>query len=42
MDLLAAIQRAFSLFLPRLRNSDRVYGVEDIDTLLLNGARRIS
>jgi hypothetical protein len=42
MDLLAAVPRAFSLFLPRLRNSDSVYNVEEIDTLLLNGARRIS
>jgi hypothetical protein len=42
MELLAAIQRAFSLFLPGLRNNDSAYNVEDIDAQLPNGARRIS
>ena len=39
MELPTVIQRAFSLFLPTLRNNDSVSGVEvdDINTLLLSG-----
>jgi len=42
MDLLAVIQRAFLFFFAGLRNIDSVYNVEDMDTQLLDGARRIS
>jgi hypothetical protein len=40
MDLLAVVQRAFSLFL-WLGNNDNARGVEYIDAQLLNEARRI-